>query len=120
MLINIFVLIIYFLVITFFVQQKSNNQIQPKWWQVSISIVAAETSALTFVSLPGIAFAGNLNFLQLALGYILGRVFIAFILLPKYKKNQITTAYTFVGQFYGWKPNTKIFINYFFVYKVTS
>ncbi len=101
MLINIFVLIIYFLVITFFVQQKSNNQIQPKWWQVSISIVAAETSALTFVSLPGIAFAGNLNFLQLALGYILGRVFIAFILLPKYKKNQITTAYTFIGQFYG-------------------
>lgn len=114
MLINIFVLIIYFLVITFFVQQKSNNQIQPKWWQVSISIVAAETSALTFVSLPGIAFAGNLNFLQLALGYILGRVFIAFILLPKYKKKSNYNSLYFCWSVLWMETKHKNFYQLFF------
>ena len=43
------------------------------WWAVMISVVASETSALTFISIPGLAYVGNLGFLQVAIGYLLGR-----------------------------------------------
>ena len=54
------------------------------WWAVMFSIVATETSALTFISIPGLAFARDLGFLQIAGGYILGRIAVAFTLLPRY------------------------------------
>src|SRR6266436_5469435 len=57
------------------------------WWLVLVSIVATETSTVTFLSVPGMAFnpaGGNLTFLQLSLGYMLGRSVIAWLLLPQY------------------------------------
>lgn len=66
------------------------------WWVVSASIVAAETSSLTFISIPGLAYAGNLTFMQLALGYVLGRIIVAFLLLPAYFKGNIETVYAFL------------------------
>src|SRR5512145_3011283 len=53
------------------------------WWAVLFSIVATETSALTFISIPGLAYIGNLGFLQVVAGYILGRVGVALLLLPR-------------------------------------
>ena len=57
------------------------------WWLVLVSIVATETSTVTFLSVPGLAFdpaGGNLTFLQLAFGYVVGRILIAWLLLPQY------------------------------------
>ncbi len=66
------------------------------WWLVLVSIVATETSTVTFLSVPGLAFdreAGNLTFLQLAFGYVLGRVLIAWLLLPQYFRGELFSAY---------------------------
>jgi len=54
------------------------------WWAIAASIVATETSTITFISVPGIAFArgGNFQFLQLVLGYMLGRVVISLLFIP--------------------------------------
>src|SRR5919109_548675 len=54
------------------------------WWAITFSVVATETSALTFISIPALAYATNLGFLQIAAGYILGRVVVARALLPRY------------------------------------
>lgn len=66
------------------------------WWAVSASIVAAETSSLTFISIPGLAYTGNLAFMQLAFGYVIGRVVVAFVFLPAYFKGNIETVYAFL------------------------
>ena len=52
------------------------------WWAVMFSVVASETSALTFISIPGLAYTTNLGFLQVAAGYIVGRIIVAQVLLP--------------------------------------
>src|SRR6516225_11373759 len=54
------------------------------WWAISLSIVAAETSTLTIISVPGLAYDTNFTFLQLVLGYLIGRVIISVVLLPHY------------------------------------
>lgn len=71
------------------------------WWAVLFSIVATETSALTFISIPGLAYIGNLGFLQVAAGYIIGRIFVAFALLPRYYQGEIVTAYALLEQRFG-------------------
>ena len=71
------------------------------WWAVMFSIVATETSALTFISIPGLAFARDLGFLQIAAGYILGRVAVAFTLLPRYYEGNLVTAYTLLEKRFG-------------------
>src|SRR3954465_2320578 len=63
------------------------------WWAVLFSVVASETSALTFISIPGLAYAGNLGFLEIATGYLLGRIVVAFTLLPRYYEGELVTAY---------------------------
>src|ERR1035441_7429249 len=63
------------------------------WWAIALSIVAAETSTLTIISIPGLAYDSNLTFLQLVLGYLTGRVIISFILLPQYFRGDLYTAY---------------------------
>jgi SSS family transporter len=70
------------------------------WWLVLISIVATETSTVTFLSVPGVAYArgGNLTFLQLAMGYILGRCLVAWLLLPQYMRGELLTAYQLLRQ----------------------
>src|SRR5262249_4262909 len=57
-------------------------------WAVMISIVATETSTATFLSVPGVAYRGDFAFLQLAFGYMLGRVIVATVLLPAYFRGQ--------------------------------
>lgn len=70
-------------------------------WAVMISIVATETSAVTFLSVPGIAYRGDMTFLQLAIGYIIARVVVATVLLPAYFKGEIYTAYQVLEKRFG-------------------
>jgi len=76
------------------------------WWAVCFSIVAAETSTLTFISIPGLAYVANLNFLQVTFGYLLGRIIIAFVFLPAYEKGELKTAYTFLENRFGGKTRS--------------
>ena len=71
------------------------------WWAICFSVVATETSALTFISLPATAYAGDLYFLQIALGYIIGRFVIAYVLLPRYFAGELVTAYQLLEQRFG-------------------
>ncbi len=71
------------------------------WWSTCLSIVGTETSTLTFVGVPAIAYGGDLTFLQVALGYVLGRVLVAWLLVPAYFAGRIETAYEFLGQRFG-------------------
>ncbi|MBI4535818.1 MAG: sodium/solute symporter [Ignavibacteriae bacterium] len=71
------------------------------WWAVCFAIVATETSTLTFISIPGLAYATNLNFLQVTFGYLLGRIAISAILLPSYAKGELVTAYQVLGKRFG-------------------
>jgi len=66
-----------------------------------ISIVATETSAVTFLSVPGIAYREDMAFLQLAMGYILARFVVAFVLLPAYFQGKIFTAYQVLERRFG-------------------
>src|SRR5436309_3649661 len=63
------------------------------WWLVLVSIVATETSTVTFLSIPGKGFSGDLTFLQLTFGYVVGRVLIAWLLLPQYVRGELFSAY---------------------------
>lgn len=71
------------------------------WWAVSLSIVATETSVLTFLSIPALAYGGNLFFLQLCFGYILGRVLVVKYLLPLYINGEYISPYQAIGKFSG-------------------
>lgn len=71
------------------------------WWAVMFSIVAAETSALTFISVPGLAVIGNFGFLQVCMGYVIGRVVVAFVLLPRYFEGDLVTAYELLETRFG-------------------
>lgn len=71
------------------------------WWVVCFSIVATETSTLTFISIPGLAYLTNLNFLQITFGYFLGRVVVAYVILPSYFKGELGTAYSFLTKRFG-------------------
>lgn len=71
------------------------------WWAILFSVVATETSALTFISIPGLAYVGNLSFLQVAVGYVLGRIVIAYTLLPRYYQGELVTAYALLERRFG-------------------
>jgi len=71
------------------------------WWAVSFSIVATETSMLTVISVPAISYLGTLQFLQIAIGYIFGRIILSYTLLPSYFMGKQETAYTFLGKRFG-------------------
>jgi SSS family transporter len=71
------------------------------WWAIALSIVAAETSTLTIISVPGLAYDTNLTFLQLAMGYLLGRVVISVVLLPHYFRGELFTAYALIERRFG-------------------
>ena len=76
------------------------NQTIP-WWAITLSIVSAETSTLTIISIPGLAFASDFGFLQLVIGYLIGRVVVAIIFLPRYFRGQMLTAYQLIDQRFG-------------------
>jgi len=71
------------------------------WWAVMFSVVATETSALTFISIPGLAYIGDFTFLQVAAGYILGRIVVAGVLLPRYFAGELVTAYALLETRFG-------------------
>lgn len=76
------------------------------WWAVMFSIVATETSALTFISTPGLSYGnapgvGNLGFLQIVGGYIIGRFVVAGVLLPRYFQGNLVTAYALLETRFG-------------------
>jgi SSS family transporter len=71
------------------------------WWAVLFSIVATETSTLTVIGVPAVAYGGSLVFLQLTLGFLLGRVAVAVWLLPRYFEGDLSTAYAFLGERFG-------------------
>jgi solute:Na+ symporter, SSS family len=72
-----------------------------KWWMVGFSIVASETSTLTFISIPGLAYKSNMHFMQLVFGYFIGRLLVTIIFIPAYYKGEIETAYDFLGKRFG-------------------
>ena len=71
------------------------------WWAVCFSIVATETSTLTVISVPGIAYMGAFGFVELAIGYLLGRSVVALALLPLYMRGQFVSAYQYLRQRFG-------------------
>ncbi|MBA3657712.1 MAG: sodium:solute symporter, partial [Gemmatimonadaceae bacterium] len=74
---------------------------QIPWWAILFSVVATETSALTFISIPGLAYVTNLGFLQIVCGYILGRIVVAYTLLPRYYQGELVTAYALLEKRFG-------------------
>src|SRR5215475_12968997 len=71
------------------------------WWAIALSIVSAETSTLTIISVPGVAFTGNFGFLQIVIGYMVGRVVVAALFLPRYFQGEMLTAYQLIDQRFG-------------------
>ena len=71
------------------------------WWAIALSIVAAETSTLTIISIPGLAYDTNLTFLQVVMGYVIGRFIISFVLLPHYFRGDLYTAYQLIERRFG-------------------
>jgi SSS family transporter len=71
------------------------------WWAISLSIVAAETSTLTIISVPGLAYEKDFRFLQLVIGYLVGRVIVSFLLIPQYFRGELVTAYQLIERRFG-------------------
>src|SRR5262245_29017028 len=71
------------------------------WWAIALSIVAAETSTLTIISIPGLAYDTNLTFLQLVLGDLVARVIICLLFIPQYLRGQMFTAYALIERRFG-------------------
>ena len=71
------------------------------WWALALSIVATETSTLTIIGTPAISYGGNLTFLQLVFGYLIGRVLIVLVLLPGYFRGEFLTAYALIEKRFG-------------------
>jgi len=71
------------------------------WWALAFSIVATETSTLTIIGTPAISYGGNLTFLQLVFGYLIGRVLIVLMLLPGYFRGEFLTAYALIEKRFG-------------------
>ena len=111
------IVVVYILAMTMFGVWFTNKQKDLKtyfvgernvgWFLVLVSIVATETSAVTFLSVPGLAYKtdGNLTYLQLAFGYIVGRCIVAWVLLPMYMRGDLFSAYEVLKQKFG--PNVQ-------------
>ncbi|HEV2246470.1 MAG TPA: sodium:solute symporter, partial [Terriglobia bacterium] len=109
--IDLVVVIIYLVVVTllgarFGKRQKTLHDYflggrQLPWWAIALSVVSAETSILTIISTPGIAYAGDMGFLQLVFGYLVARVVVSFILIPKYFAGELFTAYQLIERRFG-------------------
>lgn len=126
--IDAFIIAIYLLAVAAFGIWMAGKQMNVKdyflgnqkipWWAACFSIVATETSTLTFISIPGVAYLTNLNFLQLAIGFFIGRLIVAFYFIPRYYKGHIETAYQFIGNRFGdpmrkYTSSTFIFLRIF-------
>ena len=63
------------------------------WWAIGLSIIATETSALTIIGVPAIAYGGNLMFIQMIIGYVIARVILAVVMVPHYLRGEIFSPY---------------------------
>ncbi|MGH9628893.1 MAG: sodium:solute symporter [Bryobacteraceae bacterium] len=105
------VILVYLIGITWFGAQFRNRQKTLKdyflggrsapWWAIGFSIVSAETSTLTIIGTPALAFNGNLGFLQVVLGYLLARIVISTLFLPHYFRGEMYTAYELMQRRFG-------------------
>lgn len=84
------------------------------WWAVCFSVVATETSALTVIGIPVMSYLGDISYLQLGLGYIIGRVVVAFLMLPRYYDGEMVTAYAYLGKRFGQSTQTTAGITFLF------
>src|SRR6266478_8594872 len=87
------------------------------WWGIGLSIVAAETSALTIIGVPGIAYGGNLAFIQLIIGYVIARIILAVLMVPHYLKGEIYSPYQLFANAFG--PATRRTAGAFFLLSET-
>ena len=71
------------------------------WWGICFTIVATETSTLSFIGVPATAYAGNFTFLQLAIGYIIGRIIVGAIFIPAYFRGELVTSYELLQRRFG-------------------
>ena len=71
------------------------------WWGIGLSIVAAETSALTIIGVPAIAYGGNIAFIQLIIGYVIARLVLAVVMVPHYLKGEIYSPYQLFANAFG-------------------
>src|SRR5215472_5366668 len=71
------------------------------WWAIALSIVSAETSTLTIIGTPPLAFGGDMAFLQIVLGYLLARIAISILFLPQYFRGEMYTAYELMRRRFG-------------------
>src|SRR3954454_17676583 len=71
------------------------------WWAICFTIVATETSTLSFIGVPAGAYAGNMTFIQLPLGYIIGRVLVSILFLPAYFRGDLVTSYELLQRRFG-------------------
>jgi SSS family solute:Na+ symporter len=74
------------------------------WWGIGLSIVAAETSALTIIGVPSTAYGGNLMFIQMIIGYVIARIILAVVMVPHYLKGEIYSPYQLLEQHLGPGP----------------
>ena len=110
-LLDLGVIVFYLIAITIFGAQFRRQQKSLKdyflggknapWWAIALSIVSAETSTLTVIGTPGLAFNGNLGFLQVVFGYLLARVVISVLLMPHYFRGEMYTAYEVMQRRFG-------------------
>src|SRR6202050_2193750 len=71
------------------------------WWALTLSIVATETSTLTIIGTPALAYGGNSTFLQLVFGYVVGRVILAALFIPRFFRGEFYTAYQLIERRFG-------------------
>src|ERR1041385_5691116 len=71
------------------------------WWGIGLSIVAAETSALTIIGVPGIAYGSDISLLQMIIGYVIARVILAIVLVPHYFYGEIYSPYELFARTFG-------------------
>src|SRR5262245_46542571 len=71
------------------------------WWAICFTIVATETSTLSFIGVPAQAFGRNMTFLQLALGYIIGRILVSVLFIPAYFRGELYTSYELLQRRFG-------------------
>src|SRR6476661_10209225 len=71
------------------------------WWGIGLSIVAAETSALTIIGVPAMAYGTNIAFIQMVIGYVIARILLAIIMVPHYLKGEIYSPYQLLESAFG-------------------
>lgn len=76
------------------------------WWAICFTIVATETSTLTFIGIPATAYAGNMTFLQLAAGYVIGRIIVSALFIPAYFRGELFTSYELLQRRFGPRVKT--------------